>query len=114
MLTVSTNDKNDIYLDALGDIATSSNGDALQNILVNDLSVALGEIVLDIATGIDFENTVFTSPVNLSAFKQQCIKAIESREDVNGVEDFSITINEGVLRYVAKVDSIYGSVFVNG
>lgn len=115
MITLATNETNDIFIDASGNIAVASGQAASAQTVRHAVLTNYGELPLDQTAGVPYFNTVFTDAPNLEAFRQEVQRTAEGVEEVRSVSDFVIQIKNGVLRYQMKVTLTDGSeVTVNG
>lgn len=114
MLTISTNTSNRIYVDSSGNIATSSNIEAISDIAKNKVLTTLGEPQYNITDGIPYFETVFCDYPNPDLFQAAVIQAIEEIENVEKVVDFEYDDNNGVLSYSLTIETSYGDIKLNG
>lgn len=114
MITISTNSDNDLYLDVNGNLAITKDINALSDVIKNKILTALGEAQFDVFAGIPYFETVFTDTPLIDLFQASIIETIEKTDGVNRVSDFEYTQNNGVLSYVATVETIYGDIQING
>lgn len=114
MITIGINDNNDIYLDAEGNLAVKKDLDAMGDIFINKAETNRGELIYDDEKGIDFFNTIFSSPCYPDLFQTQLMSELENTEETQGVTGFTFETSGGVYGYRAKIQTSYGQVTLNG
>lgn len=113
MLSIATDENNDIYLDEFGNIATVSDLDAVAQVCRNTILVNLGELQYNTAEGIPYFQTVFNDPPNIELFQNAVIEALQKVEGVSAVKSFEYSTDQGVLHYTAVIQTIYGELALN-
>lgn len=101
-------------MDKFGNLLILSDAEALANVATNALRVQRGELQYDSSGGIPYIQTVFSKRANISLWQGFMVSAIEALEGVYSVDSFSFSIADNILRYVARISTIYGRVSVNG
>lgn len=114
MITISTNENNDIYIDTSGDIATSEDISALANVSKNRALTTLGEPEYNQLSGIPYFETIFTDTPKIDLFQAAMIDSIEALDEVNRVSNFEYEQNNGVFSYTLTENTIYGDIQING
>ena len=114
MITISTNENNDIYLDTSGNIALSQDIYALANISKNKGLTTLGEPEYNQLDGIPYFETVFTDTPKIDLFQAAMINAMESLDGVETVSDFEYEQKDGIFSYTLTEQTIYGDIQING
>lgn len=113
--SIATNDNNDMYLDADGNIAIVFDEDAVAQDCDHAVKTLLGELIYNSDIGVPYMQVVFVGNPNLTQFESSLRNAIlNANSDV--VQVLSVTINRSgnVLNYSAEIESVYGQVFLNG
>lgn len=110
----SINEVNDIYLDNNGNLAISTGLTALIEICKQYMQTILGELVLNVNTGIPYFQSVFTGVPNIQQFVAAGRASLLSVEGVQQVVSFDVQMNDKVLSYTATIQTIYGQGVVNG
>lgn len=102
MITVATNQDNDIYLDISGNLAISKDNQARANIATNKARTLYKEITLDQQAGIPYFDVVFNR-FDIKLFKQFLFQELETIEGIYRVTDFAYSTEGGVLTYQATL-----------
>lgn len=113
MKTIAINTNNDIYLNDSNNLALKSNLNAMGDIYVNKCQTVKGELQYT-DKGIDFENTIFSSPSYPDLFQNEVITQIEDTEDTQRVTSFEGDTEENTFLYKTKIVTAYGEVALNG
>lgn len=113
MSGLAGNFKNDIYLDADGDIAWFTDLDAVRDDCETAMKAQLGEMVLSLDTGVPTLDTVWSQwkPLQFEAAARAMLLTVPN---VSAVKTFNITRNAGVATYVAQIQTTFGSTTVSG
>lgn len=114
MITITTNEINDFYIDSRGNIATSEDIEALANVSKNKVLTNLGEPEYNQQDGIPYFETIFTDTPKIDLFQAAVVKSIESLDDVQRVSNFEYTVNNGVFSYSLIEKTSYGDIQING
>ena len=114
MITISTNENNDIFLDSSGNIATSTDINALANVSKNKVLTTLGEPEYNQLDGIPYFETIFTDTPKIDLFQAAVIDTLESLNEVQGVTNFDYEQNNGVFSYSLIEKTTYGDIQLNG
>lgn len=120
MITIATNENNDLFVDASGNIATAKDADALAQTVYHVDKTNLGECPLNTTIGTDFFGTIFASPANIKGFIKQSTLQTEALEGVNAVTDFSYDIGaesedgKRTFKYEKRISTIFGDFKTNG
>lgn len=114
MITISTNENNDIFLDSSGNIATSTDINALANVSKNKVLTTLGEPEYNQLDGIPYFETIFTDTPKIDLFQAAVIDTLESLDEVQRVTNFDYEQNNGVFSYSLIEKTTYGDIQLNG
>lgn len=114
MKTIAINENNDIYLDNSGNLAIKTDLDAMGDICVNKSQTVQGELLFNQEKGIDFFNTIFSSPTYPDLFQNEVISQLEDTESVNTVNNFKGEASDGIYSYTTKIQTDFGQVVLNG
>jgi hypothetical protein len=114
MKTIGINDNNDIYLTPSGNLAVKSDLEAMGDILVNKAQGNRGELQYDTEKGVDYFNTIFSSPCYPDLFQAQLVATLEDTDEVQKVSDYSAKIDGDVYSYSVNITTSYGEVALNG
>lgn len=114
MITISTNENNDIFLDSSGNIATSTDINALANVSKNKVLTTLGEPEYNQLDGIPYFETIFTDTPKIDLFQAAVIDTLESLNEVQRVTNFDYEQNNGVFSYSLIEKTTYGDIELQG
>ncbi len=114
MKTIATDNNNDIYVDAGGNIAITSNSEALANISKNAVLTNSGELSFNKKKGVPYMETLFADRANTDMFQANIIKTLEELDGVIRVSSFFYEIKNGIYSYEAKIITEFGTVVLNG
>ena len=114
MKTLAINSDNDIYLDGSGNLAVKSGLKAMADIIVNKIQTNRGELMYNGGKGIDYFNTIFSSPCYPDLFQNQLISEIEETDAVQQVSSYDYKTENGVYSYTVKIMTDYGEAVING
>lgn len=114
MLTIATNENNDIYVDSSGNLAILQDINALANVSKNKVLTTLGEPQFNQLDGIPYFETVFTDTPKIDLFQVKQIEALENLEHVNKVSNYTYTQENGVYNYSVNINSDFGEIQLNG
>lgn len=114
MQTIAINSNNDIYLDSSGNLAMKTDIEALGDILVNKSQTNQGELLYNSESGIDFFNTVFSSPAYPDLFQNQLLNQLENTEGVERISNYQAEQKNNTYSYTANIQTQYGEVILNG
>ena len=113
IISIATNDKNDMFLDAAGNLAMVTGIDAVKQDCEHAMKAQLGEMVLQMNDGIPYADTVFQR-VNLAAFEAAARSALMKVRGVVQINSFAVAVTDGVLRYDTTIMTIYGQTNIVG
>lgn len=113
MKTIAINENNDIYLDSSNNLAINTDLNAMGNIIVNKSQTVKNELLYS-DKGIDFFNTIFSSPYYPDLFQNELLNQIEDTEAVVTVSNFENEVKDVVFSYKAEIETEYGSIYLNG
>ena len=114
MITIATNENNDIYINSSGNISTSQDIFALANISKNKALTTLGEPEFNQLEGIPYFETVFADTPKIDLFQAALFTAIESLEGVKRVLSFDYEQKNNIFSYTLKEQTQYGDIILNG
>lgn len=114
MKTLGINDNNDICLDSSNNIVVKEDLAAMGDILINKSQTKSGELLFNNSKGIDFFNTIFSSPAYPDLFQNEVITQLENTEAVEKVSNFNAAINNNIYSYTVNVQTEYGEISLNG
>ena len=114
MKTIAINDSNDIYLTPSGNLALKTDLAAMGDILVNKAQTNMGELIYDTEKGVDYFNTIFSSPCYPELFQSQLLSTLENTDQVLEVSDYEASVDNNVYAYSVNITTSYGEVALNG
>ena len=114
MITIATNENNDISTNSTGNISTSLDINALANVSKNKVLTTLGEPEYNQLDGIPYFETIFTDTPKIDLFQAAVIDSIENLENVQRVSNFDYTQNNGVFSYSLLETTTYGNITLEG
>lgn len=114
MKTIGIDKNNDIYIDNAGNLAVKKDLAAMGDIFINKSQTNRGELSYNENKGIDFFNTVFSSPTYLDLFQNQLITELETTGNTQRVVNFDGENKNGVFEYSVDIQTDYGKVSLNG
>lgn len=114
MLSIATDENNDIYLDEFGNLATVTGLEAVAQICRNTVLTAYSELIYNVDGGLPYFETVFTDPPNIELFQNAVVEALQQVEGVTQIKSFDYSIFEGTLSYTAEIVTVYGDMTLNG
>jgi hypothetical protein len=112
VLAVDAN--NDLYVGANGSLATATGVQAVLQAAQQAAQTQLGEMVFAVDEGIPNFETVWVGAPNLAQFEAFLRRTLLAVPDVTGVESVEIARQNGVLSYVARIQTTFGAGVVNG
>jgi hypothetical protein len=114
MKTIGIDENNDIFLDNSNNLAIKTNLEAMGDIFVNKSQTILGELPYDQEKGIDFFNTIFSSPAYLDLYQNQLISQLEDTEETLKISNFTGTTKDNIFEYSLEAQTSYGKIVLNG
>ena len=114
MKTIAINSNNDIYIDSSNNLVIKNDLAAMGDILVNKCQTNLGELLYNALKGIDFFNTILSSPSYPDLFQNQLLTQIEQTNAVERIDNYKEKIQNSVYSYTTEIQTEYGEVSLNG
>lgn len=114
MITIATNEQNDIYTDSSGNLAMLTDINALANVSRNVILTTLGEPEYNQLDGIPYFETVFTDTPKIDLLQAAQVAALENLEDVNRVSNYEYNQSNGVYSYSLIEHTTFGDIQLNG
>lgn len=118
MITIKTDENNDMFLDENNNLAmfnditdNASNLGALLNVVKNVVQTHRYEIQLDMNKGIPYMSTIFDNGAYLSLWKSYMVEEISNVENVNYIESFTTEYDPSkyTLSYKCFINSKFGT-----
>ncbi len=113
MQTIAINSNNDIFVDNSGNLAIAKDLEAMGNIFINKSQTNKDELLYS-DKGIDFFNTIFSSPVYPDLFQNELINQLVDTESTKDVDNFQANIENGIFKYSVDIQTEYGRIALNG
>lgn len=106
--TFAVDSNNDLYLDNNGNIAIISGLQATLQACQQAVQTTLGEMVLDMSSGLPYFQAVFVGNPNFKVFNSAATSAILAVDGVNQVISFTSSQDGDKLIYTAVILTVYG------
>ena len=114
MISIITDDNNDIQLDAVGNIKMDSGAEAYRQHLINRIRLQQYEYPYDLTRGINWLGYVLGHDVNLAMWQTQLLELVNSVPFVKSIVDWRYEIEETNLQFKLVVDTDYGEIELKG
>lgn len=114
MRTIAIDENNDIFLDNSNNLAVKTDLEAMGDIFINKSQTVLGELLYNTEKGIDFFNTIFSSPTYPDLFQNEVITQLEDTDETQKVTGFAGSISDRVYNYSVDIQTSWGKVSLNG
>lgn len=105
---------NDIYLNVRGDFALVAGKEAYSQIVDAKMKTTIGEVQLNLAAGLPYFETVFSSGSLVRVWESEAVKMLEGLDFVRNVDSFDCAVEENVVKYTAEIRTDSGVVKANG
>lgn len=113
MQTIAINENNDIYIDDSGNLAIKKDLPALGDIYINKIQTLKNELLYS-DKGIDYFNTIFANPTYPDLFQNELQNEIVNTESTISIDSFESKQENDIYKYVAKIQTEYGELYING
>lgn len=114
MKTLGINSNNDIFIDESGNLSLKADLQAMGDIFVNKSQTNTGELLYNQTKGIDFFNTIFSSPSYTDLFQNELLTQLEDTEETQEVLNYNAEEKENIYSYSVEIQTSYGKVQLNG
>ena len=114
MKTILTNQNNDIYLDAGGNLATGEGLDAAANISKNAVLVNYGECEFNTTIGVPYFDTIFNDFPFIDLFQAAVIRVLERLNFVQRTLNFNYSLKNNIFSYSVTEKTDLGDIQING
>ncbi|MEY0399629.1 hypothetical protein AB7W17_22310 [Providencia rettgeri] len=114
MKTFDINTNNDLYIAQNGKLAIVDAEVASRNRCEHYIKALRGEMLHKLDKGIPYWKTTFGQQADISMFESAFRERLRELNDVISVVSFSANVVDGVLSYTAEIQTVYGSVMLNG
>lgn len=112
--TFGTDDTNDLYLGADGNIVLLSGIEAVAEACETATKAQLGEMLLMTTLGIPNFQTVWRGVPNFAVYTSFLRNTLQNVNGVQSVESLELKAQSNVLSYVATIKTTFGTVSLNG
>lgn len=113
MLTFDVDDNNDLVLDGSGELARVQGQQAASVVCKQFARAARAEMVLKMDKGMPFWPLVFGKNANLNQFEAAFRSRMREIPQVRSVSSFFARLEDGVLKYEAEIQTIFGQIGVS-
>lgn len=113
-LVLAINDQNDMFLDSTNNLAMASGQEAVAQAARTASRAQLGEMIFFTTQGMPSFQSIFTGTPNFAIYQSALVQAIQAINGVVAVTSVVVTQNGNNMNYVAEIETIYGSIIVNG
>lgn len=110
--TLASNSRNDLIVDARGNLAIYRDLSAVAADCRSSMQARRGEMVFAADRGMPLFETAFDT-YQPAQFEAAARKVISRNPDVRGVRSVTVTRENGTLKYVAVIQTIYGETQIN-
>jgi predicted hotdog family 3-hydroxylacyl-ACP dehydratase len=114
LMTFATNENNDLYLDAQGNIAMVFGIEAAMQVCKNAVQAQLGEMIYNTDQGIPNFQNIWTGVINEQQWEVAIANTLEAVTDVTNVVSIDVTIANNTISYTAVILTTYGQGTLNG
>lgn len=114
MLSIITDENNDLQLDAVGNIKMDVGAEAYRQHLINRIRLQQYEYPYDLIRGINWLGYVLGHNVNLAIWESQLLELVNGISFVNEIVDWRYEIDNTNLQFKLVVDTDYGEIELKG
>lgn len=114
MLSIITDENNDLQLDAVGNIKMDVGAEAYRQHLINRIRLQQYEYPYDLTRGINWLGYVLGHNVNLAIWESQLLELVNGISFVNEIVDWRYEIDNTNLQFKLVVDTDYGEIELKG
>lgn len=114
MLSIITDDKNDLQLDSVGNIKMDTGAEAYRQHLINRIRLQQYEYPYDLTRGINWMGYVLGHTINLNMWESQLLELVSNVSFVKTIVDWRYEVEETNLQFKLVVDTDYGEIELKG
>lgn len=114
MITITTNNNNDIFIDKYNNLSMTSNIDALANVIKNVILTRYNELLYNQEKGVKYFETIFNDKPDITSFQVSIIKEVLKVDKVLKVINFKYEIINNLFKYELLIQTEFGEVIING
>ncbi len=111
---LAVNNRNDIFLNAGGSIATRRDLQAVLQQAEHAIKAQLREMIYAANRGVNTFDSVWNGAPNLLSFEASARTATNALPDVVNVTGFTVSLDGHVLNYTAIIRTIFGQQTMSG
>lgn len=111
---IAIDSNNDIYMDSTNNLALATGVTAVAQAAQTASLAQLGEMVLFTTQGMPSFQSIFVGEPNYGLYQAALVSAIQAINGVVTVNSIDISVQSGVMSYVAEIETIYGTMVVTG
>lgn len=113
--TIATNEKNDIFLDANGNISLIYEIDAVLQACEHAVKAQFDEMIFSSTSGVPSFQTIWRGgEPNIAQYDAALRRAILSVPDVLEIRSLDIIVEENTFKYEATINTVYGISLFSG
>ena len=112
--TLALNTNNDLAINSSGSLAMLTGIQAVAAACNTAAFTQLGECVLNTAQGLPNFQAIWVGVPDYAIWETYLAETLANVPGVATVQSIDLTLNNGVLSYVAKINSIYGPLTIQG
>lgn len=105
---------NDIFLNVRGDIALVAGKEAYSQIVDAKMKTTIGEVQLNLAAGLPYFETVFSSGSLVRVWESEAVKMLGNLDFVKSIESFDCKVEDDMVKYTAEIKTNSGVINTNG
>jgi methionyl-tRNA synthetase len=114
MITIATNDNNDIYLDSIGNLVLSEGKEAVAQVCRNEILTIKGELKYDTDKGIPYWDILSTGRADLDTLRFYILKTVQKIDEVQTIKSLNFETNNDEIRYTLNIETQNGEAVING
>ncbi len=112
ILTITTDENNDIFIGDNGNLSTSEGIEAVKFVAKGVAETQRGEIVLDIEKGLPNFDSLWTGVPNIPQYEAALRTALSEVQGVESIESLTVANVQGVFTYTAVLKTTAGLVTI--
>lgn len=113
LLTLAVDSSRSLFVDRFGNLATSTDENAMAEFLTQRLSSLTGEFRFDKQRGIAYMTTVYTGgKESIPALRANIISALSNTQDVIAVSSLALSQKDDDLQFELSVATTYGQIYL--
>lgn len=113
-MSLAVNAQNDLHLGADGNLARTSDLDAVMQAAQHAAQTMLGEMIYAVDRGVPNFEVVWNGSPNLPQFDAFLRRAILSVDGVQQIQELTVSRAANTLTYRAVIQTVYGTAVLNG